>query len=237
MRKLLRKIAAVVATAAIAVSAMVVTTTIAGADSIYDTATSISSGKAVSTTLYSYKDCADYKIKVTGKGLLKLNLTAQMGALKIYVYDSDGNKVSTSDENILSGKWGFDGNSTWYEWNDTVEKFKAEISYPVNKGDYYIRYDRRNDYGNGKLSFTATFPSTTVAKAKISYLTLELTKGSSIKLGAVVSPSGSAVTWKSSKTSVATVSSTGKVTAKAKGTTIITAKSGTSTQKIKIIVT
>lgn len=236
MRKLLRKIAAVVATAAIAVSAMVVTTTIAGAESIYDTATSISSGKAVSTTLYSKGDCADYRVKVTEKGLLKLNITAHMSFLNLYVYDDNGNEIYCSEKNISSGQIGYFHNY-YLKWNETVEKFKGEISYPVNKGDYYIRFERDGSKGNGKLSFTATFPSTTVAKAKISYLTLELTKGSSIKLGAVVSPSGSAVTWKSSKTSVATVSSTGKVTAKAKGTTIITAKSGTSTQKIKIIVT
>ena len=55
-------------------------------------------------------------------------------------------------------------------------------------------------------------------------------------LGALVSPSGEAVMWTSSKTSVATVSSSGKVTAKAKGSATITAKCGTSTQKIKIIV-
>ncbi|MGN0699859.1 MAG: Ig-like domain-containing protein, partial [Oscillospiraceae bacterium] len=117
-----------------------------------------------------------------------------------------------------------------------VEKFKGVISYPVSKGDYYIRF-MRHGYcnGNGKLSFTATFPSTTTT-AKISYLTLELSKGSSIKLGTVVTPAGSAVTWKSSKPSVATVSGTGKVTAKAKGTTYITAQSGTSFQRIKIIV-
>lgn len=241
MKKLLRKIAAVAATAAIAVSAMVVTTTIAGADSIYDTATSISSGKALSTTLYSNGDCADYKVKVTEKGLLKLNITAEVERLTIYVYDSNGNMIerSISNSSISSGAFkDYTGSAYgWCTWNETVEKFKGVISYPVNKGDYYIRFYRAGYCdGNGKLSFTATYP-TNATKAKISYLTLELTKGSSIKLGAVVSPAGSAVTWKSSKSSVAAVSSTGKVTAKAKGSAIITAKSGTSTQKIKIIVT
>lgn len=238
MKKLLKKIAAVVTTAAIAVSAMVITSATAGADSIYDTATSISSGKAVSTTLYSGGDCADYKVKVTEKGLLKLNITAQMNYLDLYVYDNNGNRIHSSDNCVLSGKFcsSSDYSYGWCVWNDTVEKFKGEISYPVSKGDYYIRFKRDSNKGNGKLSFTATYPSTTVAKAKISYLTIELSKGSSIKLGAVVSPTNSVVTWKSSKTSVATVSSTGKVTAKAKGSAIITAKSGTSTQKIKIIV-
>lgn len=237
MKKLLKKIAAVITTAAIAVSAMVITSATAGADSIYDTAASISSGKAVSTTLYSKGECADFKIKVKEKGLLKLNITSQMCYLYIYVYDSDGNSVTSCNSNISSGKSEIDWRFYRQEcvWNDTVEQFKGEISYSVNKGDYYIRFERSNNVGNNNLTFTATYP-TNATKAKISYLTLELTKGSSIKLGAVVTPTGSAVTWKSSKTSVATVSSTGKVTAKAKGSAIITAKSGTSTQKIKIIV-
>lgn len=236
MKKLLRKIATAVATAAIAVSALVITSATVGADSIYDTATSISSGKTVSTTLIDYGDCADYKVKATGNGLLKLNITTELSYVRVFVYDSNGNKVKLADKETTSGKceWNSDG-YTGCSWNSTVEKFKGTVSYQVNKGDYYIRVQRYFCDGNGKISVTATYPSTT-KQAKISYLTLELTKGSSIKLGAVVSPTNSAVTWKSSKTSVATVSSTGKVTAKAKGTAIITATSGTSTQKIKIIV-
>lgn len=234
MKKLLKKIAAVITTAAIALSAMVITSATAGADSIYDTATSISSGKTVSTTLNSYGACADFKVKVTGNGNLKLNITAQMYFF-IYLYDSNGNEIKYPDYNVSSGS--YDKSTRYCEWNRTIEQFKGDITYPVNKGDYYIRFKRKYENGNGKLSFTATFPSTTAPTTKISYLTLELTKGSSIKLGAVVTPTGSTVTWKSSNSSVATVSSTGKVTAMAKGSAIITAKSGTSTQKIKIIVT
>ena len=204
------------------------------ADSIYDTAKAISSGKQVSTTLYS-GDYEDYKIYVTGKGLLKLNVTAQMNASRIYVYDSDGNKISESEENYISGKSGFDGNSSWYEWNETVEKLKVEIKYLVNKGNYYIRFVNSGFDGNGKLTFTATYPSST-STAKINYITINLPKGSTLSLGTDTTGSGT-VTWKSSKTSVATVSSTGKVTAKAKGSTIITAKSGSSSKKIKIVVT
>ena len=243
MKKLLKKIAAVITTAAIAVSAMVVTSATAGADSIYDTATSISSGKAVSTTLYSNGDCADYKIKVTKNGELKLNVSAQIEYMNIYVYDENGTIIAPSETNSISGTIGYNKMTHHYvycHWNGTVEKIQGEVSYPVNKGDYYIRFEKENKQwavkGNGKLSFTATFP-TTATNPKISYLTLELTKGSSIKLGAVVTPTGSAVTWKSSNSSVATVSSTGKVTAKAKGSAIITATSGTSNQKIKIIFT
>ena len=62
-----------------------------------------------------------------------------------------------------------------------------------------------------------------------------MSKGSTIQLGTVMSVDG-AVTWTSSKTSVATVSSNGKITAKSKGSAVITAKTGKNSVKIKITV-
>ena len=62
--------------------------------------------------------------------------------------------------------------------------------------------------------------------------------GDKIQLGTALSAStDDNVAWKSSKTSVAKVSATGLVTAKAAGTTTITATIGSSTQKIDIKVT
>lgn len=60
---------------------------------------------------------------------------------------------------------------------------------------------------------------------------LTLTAGESTSLTATVTPEGStdAVVWSSSKTEVATVDATGKVTAVAPGEAIITAKAGTKT--------
>ena len=79
--------------------------------------------------------------------------------------------------------------------------------------------------GNNK---TATF--TIVAKRMVTKLTLNKTKATlnpvdTLTLKATVTPSNAtnkAVTWKSSNTKVATVSSSGKVTAKAAGTATIT---------------
>ena len=132
------------------------------------------------------------------------------------------------------------------KWNSVTEKYIGTISYGVSKGTYYIRFERSSsNSGNGKINFTATFPSSSESSSssssststgKVSYLTLTMSKGWSLQLGAVVSPSGKKVTWKSSKKSVVSVSSNGLITAKKKGTAIITAKCGSSTKKIKIIV-
>ena len=122
------------------------------------------------------------------------------------------------------------------DWNSTIEKYKGTVSYSVKSGTYYIRFKRNCSFrdGNGNLTFTATYPSTT-STTKFNYITINLSKGDTLSLGADMTGSG-AVTWKSSKSSVASVSSTGKVTAKSKGSAIISAKVGKTTKKIKIVV-
>ena len=92
-----------------------------------------------------------------------------------------------------------------------------------NSGSTKVTY--AYNCGNNK---TATF--TIVAKRMVRKLTLNKTKATlnpvdTLTLKATVTPSNAtnkAVTWKSSNTKVATVSSSGKVTAKAAGTATIT---------------
>lgn len=238
--KVFKRLAAVISAVVIAVSATASMAVTAGADSIADTAKAISSGKSVSAILPTYGDTADYKVTVYGSGTLKLSIESQMCQLYLYVYDSDGNKISTIANTDTSGYSADIGVKSHYMcWNDTVEKYKGTVSYSVKSGTYYIRFKNKSnsldENGSGKLTFTATYPSTT-SKAKFNYLTLNLSRGYAISLGADTTGSAE-VTWKSSRPSVATVSSTGKVTAKSTGTTIISAKCGKTTKKIKIIVT
>ena len=75
------------------------------------------------------------------------------------------------------------------------------------------------------ITITAPIPADTV---KVNKTKLSLLAGKTAALAAAVAPentSDKAVVWSSSKASVATVSSAGKVTAKAAGTAVITAKS------------
>lgn len=236
--KVFKRLAAVISAVVIAVSATASMAVTAGADSIADTAKAISSGKSVTTILPSEDNTADYKVIVSRSGTLKLTIESQMYELYLYVYDSDGNKISTIANTVASGSSSIVGaNGHEMDWNSTIEKYKGTVSYSVKSGTYYIRFKRNCSFrdGNGNLTFTATYPSTT-SKAKFNYLTLNLSRGYAISLGADTTGSAK-VTWKSSKPSVATVSSTGRVTAKAAGTTIISAKCGKTTKKIKIIVT
>lgn len=205
----------------------------AGAESIADTAKAIKSGKSYSAILPSGGNTADYKITVSKSGTLKLDIVSVISKSCVYVYDSDGNKVTSIKTEATSGdiyKAGYKSTECW--WNSTIEKFKGSISYSVNKGIYYIRVSRAwNTYGSGDLTLTATFPSSDSSSTSSSpYLTLEVKKGSSVQLGTTIS----GATWSTSKKSVATVSSSGKVTAKKKGSAIITAKVNGTTIKVKI---
>lgn len=232
--KIAKKIAAAMLAAAMAFTALVLPV---GADSIEDTATAITSGKSVSTNLYAKEDKKDYKISVNSSGKLTISLESQMKEVDIYLFDMNGNKIEAISTDASSGKANYRSSYGCTEcfWNDTIEKFKGSVSYSVSSGTYYIRFQRHSSHGNGKLTFTATYPSTTAKKAKISYININLAKGSTLSLGATVT-NGGTVTWKSSNSSVVTVSSAGSITAKGKGSAIITAKCGSSSKKVKIVV-
>lgn len=233
--KIMKKIAAVLVAAVMAVTAFAVT---ASADSIYDTAKEITSGKENKVTGVGDQACVDYKVKVTQNGILSLNIIAGFKWGNLWVYDSEGNALSYESYEMISGEmYSTNDQKLNMKWNEATEKIKFKAAYSVSKGTYYIRF-QHDDYVNScdkKVSLTATFPSAAVSKAKISYLTLKVSKGDTAGLGTVLSGSGR-VEWTSSKASVATVNSNGKVTAKAKGSSVITAKCGSSKQRIKIIV-
>ena len=117
------------------------------------------------------------------------------------------------------------------EWDSSTEIASATYTYDIKKGTYYIRLISLGE--NGKLSVTATFPSSeTDSSSKISCITIPMKVGGTMQLS--TDGGDKDITWSSSKSSVATVSSSGRVTAKKSGTTVITAKSGSSTAKIQI---
>ena len=238
--KIFKKIAAAFTAAVIAVSACASMALTAAADSIYDTAKEIKSGQKVNSIYIGIGENADYKVNVSESGRLTVDFYAGWKYCWLYLYDSNGNVVSNSDWQMNSGyinSWGEDGLE--FEWNEATEKINATVFYSVKKGTYYLRaYRSRYDGkgGDGKLTLTATYPSATTSKAKISYITINLEKGDTLSLGAALSGGSGTVKWSSSKPSVATVSSKGKVTAKKSGSTIITAKVGSSYKKVKITV-
>ena len=244
--KKLTKFLSVLVTAVMLVTALCIP---AGAASIEDTAKAIDSGKKVSFTpsggnMWSGK-YYDYKVTLSEKGTLKLSINTQGEKTCIKVIDSNGSSVKLSDKKVTTGSAYY---SSYYgrtdlNWNSTMEKFSGVLSYKsLEKGTYYVRiWNYSTSYElKGKMSVAFSYPQETDEEAesegKISYLSVTLKAGDTLQLGAVVDGEGT-VTWSTSKKAVATVTTKGKITAKAAGTATITAKLGSSSVKIKVKVT
>ncbi len=123
----------------------------------------------------------------------------------LYIYDSKNNQIGKYTGKALSGK-------TIRITGDTV-RIKL------------VSDDGGTAWGFKVTSVKANVTNIKVTKVVLSKSAASLERGKSLQLVATVTPTNAtnkAVVWKSSNTKVATVSSTGKVTAKAAGTVAIT---------------
>lgn len=201
MKKLLKKIAAVVTTAAIALSALVIPTTTASAKSVFDGAT-----KMEAMEYYKIQGATDgnqkvFKIIVPQDG----QLTFRWGVVE-YCLSTNAYLYNVNAENITHFSF------TSINKEKTCKNLKA--------GTYYLEFTEINKKGyidNFYYTFTPNKKPTISLKVTIK-------KGTSLQLGSVVENYDGKVTWTSTKKTVATVSSTGKVTAKKAGTTTIRAQ-------------
>lgn len=222
----LKKIAAAVLAALTLVLAMAVPVS---ADSIFDTAKNIDSGKKVTKTLERGKSM-DYKITPTEKGTATVKLTAKTNCCEFYVYDEDGKEISFTCDATLGSMNKY--NKDLY-WDSTSEVFKGTLSFDVKANKtYYIKIKQYAYAVSGDWEFTASFKYPTGETAPTALMSLKLKKGDTVQLGA----NGDNAKWSTSKKSVATVSNSGLVKAVQKGKAVITLKCGTKTQKIEIVV-
>lgn len=215
--------------AALAAATLVLTASTVSADSIFDTAKNIDSGKKVTKTL-DQGESMDYKITPTEKGTATVKLTAKTNCCEFYVYDADGNEVKFTCDATL-------GNFNKYNknlyWDKTSEVFKGTLSFDVKANKtYYIKIKQYSYAVSGDWEFTASFKYPSEEQEPTALMTLNLKKGDTVQLGA----NGDKASWKTSQKSVVTVSESGLVTAVKKGKAVITLKCGSKTQTIEIIV-
>lgn len=207
MKRLLKKIAAIVATAAVAVSAFVLPTTTASAKGPFDGAVKMEFMEYYEHNFQSKGEVITYKVDIKKRGTLYMRCLNQFDATETRIYNTSGD--------LILDNW----NHSFYGTDDrwTVgEGQKVEIEKP---GTYYIQMKARKDNSTAKdyyINFTPTDKPTIAFK-------LTMKKGTSVSLGTVTENYDGKVTWTSTKKSVATVSTTGKVTAKKAGTTTIRA--------------
>ncbi len=234
--RIIRKLLALLVVAVITVLAVTVTSFA----SPYDEAIAIDSGETVEGTIFDINSSLYYEITAKSSGTLTVNWSYGSSWSWLYVYNEDGAYIPVETLEVKAGSLQSGGEENDYikgKWNRASEKFSATSTYKVSKGTYYIQLqdDSFSAHGDHKLKLSATYP-TESNDVKISYLGLTMKKGDTLQLSAILTGGKEKTTWTSSKKKVASITSSGKVTAKKKGSTIITAKCGDSVVKLKITV-
>ena len=237
--KMLRKIAAAVVaatmmlTAAVSASAVKITdyaTNITMSD-IEKEAKSVSVGKSYSASITYQYERNLYKIESKATGNVTVTVTdCTAASFNVDFMDSKGEIIKAKSSTVKVGSGKYDENGNIRITRDTSKKtVNATLIYAVKKGTYYLQISTiDSSVKAGTVDFKVNYP----AKAIEGYLTVQLKKGDTLQLAM-----GSDLTWKSSKASVAAVSSTGKITAKSAGSAVISVTNGDKVFYIKVKVT
>ena len=162
-----------------------------------------------------------FKINAPGNGKIAVTITQSGMNTGIRVYNSEGNEVKPTDNDVDSGYW----NSAyfWLKTNPATDKGKATITYNVKKGTSFIKFIDENKL-NGDCTVKITFTAGN-SGAVDAVFTVTLKEGETVQLGTALTPSNSKskTTWKTDDKSIAAVTDKGKVTAAGEGTAEITA--------------
>lgn len=211
MKKLARKFLAMLLTAAMVVSGLVVTSVTAGARGVFDDAVKIDELEFYSKQFTQKNDNIYYELTLPKSGQITIKAAEENNYCRYRLLNSNADEI----------------------YSDYFGRDKSRTIENLAKGKYYLLVvaERDNSYVR---DFYYTF--TPDEKPTISFK-VTISKGSTLQLGSVVENYDGNVSWISTKKSIATVSNTGKVTAKKSGTTTIRAQldSGEYVQ-IKVIV-
>lgn len=197
MKRLLKKIVAVIATAAIAVSALVMPTTTASAAGVFDNAIKMEQLEYYTKNLEE-ESITYFKITLPSDGKLILRCSKAVGAGWTRCCLLNSNAETVSDNWRMGNNW--------------------EDGQDLKKGTYYAKITSGTK--QTLEDFYYTFTPTDKPSVKLS---ITLKKGQTLQLGSILENSKSKTTWLSTKKTVATVSSKGLVTAKKTGKTTIRA--------------
>ena len=165
------------------------------------------------------------QININEKTDIIINDTRYVVSYKLHIIDPSGKE--TIIDNKCNPVYTFTGLKTG------IYTIYAEIKSPVST---YIGSKTEKC-----VKITVTNPTVAVTSVSLNKTSLSLVKGNSTTLTATINPSNASnktLTWTTSNSSVATVDSNGKVTAKGAGTATITVKTNngkTATCKVTVI--
>lgn len=164
-----------------------------------------------------------YQFSLSGKKTITLDATLTGGTIDLKIKDYNDKTYfytygNLFDKNSITGK--YSGN-----FSVTLERGTYLLMVETSYSSYTVAYSIQTNVNEaGSVSGTS-------GTIKIG---IKLKRKKSIQLTSILSGMSGKTTWKSSKKSVAKVSSKGKVTARKKGTATITARCKGKTAKIKV---
>ena len=236
MKKGLTRVVSSIVAAMFLLSSMLLA---AGAAGWEDNAKVLSSGQTISVDMNKdMQTFSDFKVTMPDKGTLTVVFISQSEYTRYNLFTADGETIERSSETVNTGEFGSPRGMTAtpngmrnYVWNPASEKCKVTFTYnDLPKGIYYIRTLKGygGSYvggGDTKLSMSATIKVDEDKTVTGIALILPLKKGDSVKLGTQLVPADAKdkVYWTSSNTKSVVVSESGTITAKAKGSSKITA--------------
>ena len=168
-----------------------------------------------------------YQFSLNGKKTVTLDTTANNKGI--------GWEIRDSNDKSCCSLFGYD-----FDYNQFTNNYTASYSTTLSGGTYYLIVNER--YGDSvtysiktsiKDAGVVSNVSGTSGNIKIG---IRIKRKKTIQLTSLLTGMSGRVTWKSSKKSVAKVSSKGKVKAKKRGTAIITAKCKKRKATIEIVV-
>lgn len=194
------------------------------------------------------------KGKVTGKkaGTAKITVTLASGVSAVITLTVQKKAVTTSKVTVAENKIELNvGKSTTLKPIITPISSFEKVTYKTSnkkivtvnaKGKITAKAPGKATItiksGKKSVKVTVTVPAPELKSIKLSAVKKTLKKGKSFTLKVTLNPKGAAdkITYATSNKKVATVNKKGKVTAKGKGTAIITVKAGEFTKTCKITV-
>ena len=160
--KIFKKIIAAVAAAAIAITALPMSAF--GEDYWKTNAKTIQRDKEYSFTLPdNTSDTVHYKFEMKFPGYLVLDVSSTADITIFDLCSETSNYGYFANCQATKGSAGYSNIADYYSfltWDSNAKKSIGSFSRELPKGTYYLRFWRGDNYGSGKVKFTARFYST-----------------------------------------------------------------------------
>jgi uncharacterized protein YjdB len=200
--------------------------------------------QCVVTVLEATYSLSETRLALTQGGSSTLTLKQKVGSTESTVSNTDITWKSSNTSVATVDKYGrikaLKSGSTTITATYDAKQYICTVTVEANQSEETEEDNAESESNSAETVYTA---KKATVKYKLSKTSTSIYAGKTLQLklkkiknGTTSNVGNSKITWKSSKTGVATVSSSGKVTAKKAGTTTISAKYNGKTYKCKLTI-